>query len=148
MRSVTKNEKTSKNNHEKNIQKKAWKADFKVIVEHSLLKKSGTTTERTFPEECGFLPLRTRSTGLELGSKGGVQWAEISAFREKTHWKKAFKKSKKVVDKHDLIKYSIQVARQKAEHKHEDLPCRLRKKHFQSYMRTRQKCNPEYIPYI
>ena len=26
------------------------------------------------------------------------------------------------------------------------LPCRNGAKHFQSYMRTRQKCNPEYIP--
>ena len=26
------------------------------------------------------------------------------------------------------------------------LPCRVGAKHFQSYMRTRQKCNPEYIP--
>ena len=99
-----------------------------MIVLHSLLKKSGTTTERTFPEECGFLPLRTRSTGLELGSKGG-ECSELRyrLFEKKLTEKKLLKKVKKVVDKHDLIKYSIQVARQKAEHKHEDLPCRLRK---------------------
>ena len=48
-------------------------------------------------------------------------------FEKKLTEKKLLKKVKKVVDKHDLIKYSIQVARQKAEHKHEDLPCRLRK---------------------
>ena len=48
-------------------------------------------------------------------------------FEKKLTEKKLLKKVKKVVDKQDLMKYSIQVARQKAEHKHEDLPCRLRK---------------------
>lgn len=46
-------------------------------------------------------------------------------FEKKLTEKKLLKKVKKVVDKQDLMKYSIQVARQKAEHKHEDLPCRL-----------------------
>ena len=148
MRSVTKNEKTSKNNHEKNIQKKAWKADFKVIVLHSLLKKSGTTTERTFPEECGFLPLRTRSTGLEMRLQGDVQWAEISAFREKTHWKKAFKKSKKSCWQTwpDKVFYTGRSAKSRTQTRRPAL--QASEKHFQSYMRTRQKCNPEYIPYI
>ncbi len=48
-------------------------------------------------------------------------------FDQKYTGKKLLKKVKKVVDKHDLIKYSIQVARQKPSKQNEDLPCRLRK---------------------
>ena len=63
-------------------------------------------------------------------------------------WKTFKKIIKKVVDRCEELWYLIEVValeKNKATASMKTCPAGF-KKHFQSYMRTRQKCNPEYIP--